>query len=102
MVRLRAASLTFTPQRPLVLPDANNFYFAGFIQDDWRVTPRLTLNLGLRYELDTDVKNISRIGEVNPLELAPLVRDLLARIDRGERDQLRREKLADLEALMEE
>ena len=35
----------------------------------------------------------------NPLELAPLVRDLLARIDRGERDQLRREKLADLEAL---
>ena len=38
----------------------------------------------------------------NPLELAPLVRDLLARIDRGERDQLRREKLADLEALMEE
>jgi two-component system, OmpR family, alkaline phosphatase synthesis response regulator PhoP len=38
----------------------------------------------------------------NPLELAPLVRDLLDRIDRGERDQLRREKLADLRALMEE
>ena len=38
----------------------------------------------------------------NPLELAPLVRDLLERIDRGERDQLRREKLADLRALMEE
>jgi two-component system alkaline phosphatase synthesis response regulator PhoP len=38
----------------------------------------------------------------NPLELAPLVRDLLARIERGERDQLRREKLADLRALMEE
>ena len=38
----------------------------------------------------------------NPLELAPLVRDLLARIERGERDQLRREKLSDLEALMEE
>jgi len=38
----------------------------------------------------------------NPLELAPLVRDLLARIDRGERDELRREKLADLKALMDE
>jgi len=38
----------------------------------------------------------------NPLELAPLVRDLLARIDRGEREQLRREKLDDLRALMEE
>jgi len=37
----------------------------------------------------------------NPLELAPLVRDLLARIDRGERDELRGEKLAELAALIE-
>jgi DNA-binding response OmpR family regulator len=38
----------------------------------------------------------------NPLELAPLVQDLLERIERGERDELRREKLNDLRALMEE
>ena len=38
----------------------------------------------------------------NPLELAPMVRDLLARIERGEREQLRREKLDDLRDLMEE
>jgi DNA-binding response OmpR family regulator len=37
----------------------------------------------------------------NPLELAPLVRDLLARIARGERDELRGEKLAELRALIE-
>ena len=37
----------------------------------------------------------------NPLELAPLVRNLLTRIDRGERDELRREKLAELRSLME-
>ena len=37
----------------------------------------------------------------NPLELAALVRDLLDRIKRGERDDLRREKLGELRALME-
>jgi DNA-binding response OmpR family regulator len=37
----------------------------------------------------------------NPLELAGLVRDLLGRIERGERDDLRREKLGELRALME-
>lgn len=57
------------PDRPLLLPDTNNTYFAGFIQDDWRVGPQLTLNVGLRYELDTDVKNVSRTSELNPLIL---------------------------------
>lgn len=27
-----------------------NFYLGAFIQDQWRVTPKLTVNLGLRYE----------------------------------------------------
>jgi len=37
----------------------------------------------------------------NPLELAPLVRDLLERIGRGERDELRGEKIAELRSLLE-
>ena len=37
----------------------------------------------------------------NPLELAPLVQGLLDRIDRGERDELRAEKLSELRSLME-
>jgi two-component system alkaline phosphatase synthesis response regulator PhoP len=37
----------------------------------------------------------------NPLELAPLVQSLLDRLDRGERDELRAEKLLELRALME-
>ncbi|HEU4597740.1 MAG TPA: TonB-dependent receptor [Pyrinomonadaceae bacterium] len=55
------------PARSLVLDDADSNYFAAFVQDDWRVSPRLTLNFGLRYEIDTDVKNVSRFDEVNPL-----------------------------------
>lgn len=57
------------PDRPLLLPDADNWYLAGFFQDDWRVHRQFTLNLGLRYELDTDVKNVSRVDELNPLIL---------------------------------
>jgi outer membrane receptor protein involved in Fe transport len=57
------------PDRALLIPDADNKYFAVYAQDDWRVTPKLTLNLGLRYELDTDVKNVSRVDELNPLIL---------------------------------
>lgn len=30
-----------------------NPIYAGFVQDDWRVSPRLTLNLGARYEIET-------------------------------------------------
>ena len=36
----------------------------------------------------------------NPVELAPLVRSLLDRLERGERDALRREKLTELRTLM--
>jgi len=57
------------PDRSLLLPDTNNNYYAAFVQDDWRVHPRFTMNLGLRYELDTDVKNVSRVDELNPLIL---------------------------------
>jgi hypothetical protein len=64
-VTLRSA----TPDRSLFLPDTDNNYYAFFVQDDWKVHPQFTLNLGLRYELDTDVKNINRLDELNPLIL---------------------------------
>jgi hypothetical protein len=55
------------PARPLVIPDANNSYVAAYAQDDWRVSPSLVFNFGLRYELDTNVKNLSGYDEINPL-----------------------------------
>lgn len=32
---------------------AQSFYYAGYAQDDWRITNKLTLNLGVRYDYDS-------------------------------------------------
>src|SRR6185503_16675281 len=57
------------PTEALLIPNADSTYVAGFVQDDWRVQPQLMLNFGLRYELDTDVKNVSRTSQLNPIIL---------------------------------
>ena len=41
---------TFGYNSPLSL---QNHYLAGFVQEDWKVSRRLTLNFGVRYELET-------------------------------------------------
>jgi len=61
------------PDRPLVLPKFDNNHFAFFVQDDWRVSRNLSFNLGLRYEVDTNVKNNSGVADLNPI-VAPFYR----------------------------
>ena len=85
--------------------------------DGWRVAERLLedertseipiIFLTARAEFRDRARGLD-IGGVeyitkpfNPIELAPTVRALLERIEQGERDELRREKLAELRALME-
>ncbi len=36
---------------PVTFPIIRYAYYAGFAQDTWRITPKLTLELGLRYEV---------------------------------------------------
>jgi len=85
--------------------------------DGWRVAEELLDNPGTenipivfltaRAELRDRARGIDLGGvdyvtkPFNPVELAPLVRDLLSRVGRGERDDLRREKLSDLRAALE-
>jgi hypothetical protein len=47
--------------------DIHNWGIALFAQDDWRVTNHLTLNLGLRYELNTVITDAhSQLANFNP------------------------------------
>ncbi len=50
---LNAIADTFTGSAGDNEFDDNWTYVAGYVQDDWHVSPRLTLNLGLRYEIQT-------------------------------------------------
>jgi hypothetical protein len=64
--------LSGTTNGGVILQGNNTFnirshWFAGFAQDDWRVTRRITLNLGLRYELETPpVERDNFEGNFNP------------------------------------
>src|ERR687893_1123396 len=92
----------------VMMPGLDGWRVAEQLLEDPQTTGIPIVFLTARAEFRDRAKGLD-IGGVdyitkpfNPLELAPLVRDLLERIERGERDELRREKLADLRALMEE
>ena len=56
-----------TPEKPLNLPNNDNYHIAFFGQNDWKVLPNLVLNLGLRWEMDTNLNNLNWYSQRNPI-----------------------------------
>src|ERR671927_1106582 len=91
----------------VMMPGLDGWRVAEQLLDDDRTSEIPIIFLTARAEFRDRAKGLD-IGGIdyvtkpfNPLDLAPLVRDLLTRIERGERDELRGEKLAELRSLME-
>jgi DNA-binding response OmpR family regulator len=91
----------------VMMPGLDGWRVAEHLLDDERTNEIPIIFLTARAEFRDRARGLD-IGGVdyvtkpfNPLELAPLVRELLARIERGERDELRGEKLAELRSLMD-
>jgi DNA-binding response OmpR family regulator len=91
----------------VMMPGLDGWRVAENLLDDERTSRIPIIFLTARAEFRDRARGLD-IGGVdyvtkpfNPLELAPLVRALLARIERGELDELRGEKLAELRLLMD-
>jgi DNA-binding response OmpR family regulator len=91
----------------VMMPGLDGWRVAEELLDDDRTSEIPIVFLTARAELRDRARGIDLGGvdyvtkPFNPVELAPLVNDLLERVARGERDDLRREKLTELRALLE-
>ena len=91
----------------VMMPGLDGWRVAEELLDDERTAKIPIVFLTARAELRDRARGIDLGGvdyvtkPFNPIDLAPLVRELLARVGRGERDEVRREKLSELRSLLE-
>jgi len=91
----------------VMMPGLDGWRVAEELLDDERTSSIPIVFLTARAELRDRARGIDLGGvdyvtkPFNPVELAPLVRELLLRVNRGERDDVRREKLNELRALLD-
>jgi DNA-binding response OmpR family regulator len=91
----------------VMMPGLDGWRVAEELLDDERTKSIPIVFLTARAELRDRARGLDLGGvdyvtkPFNPVELAPLVRDLIGRVDRGEREDLRREKLNELRAMLE-
>jgi DNA-binding response OmpR family regulator len=91
----------------VMMPGLDGWRVAEELLDDERTETIPIIFLTARAELRDRARGIDLGGvdyvtkPFNPVELAPLVRELTARVERGERDDLRREKVTELRSMLE-
>jgi DNA-binding response OmpR family regulator len=91
----------------VMMPGLDGWRVAEELLEDKRTSRIPIIFLTARAELRDRARGIDLGGidyvtkPFNPVELAPLVRALLGRVERGERDELRGEKLTELRSALE-
>jgi DNA-binding response OmpR family regulator len=91
----------------VMMPGLDGWRVAEALLDDERTEGIPIVFLTARAELRDRARGIDLGGvdyvtkPFNPVDLAPLVRDLSDRVERGERDDLRREKLTELRLMLD-